>query len=59
MITYLTTDVLEDNVTAPSTASFTVLPSVHPTGVVTSHSLVADSDHMTKVSYEFQLRRRT
>ena len=38
---------------------YTVLPSVPPTGVVMSHSLVADSDHTTKVSYEFHLRHRT
>ena len=54
-----TIDVLEDNVMGPPTASVTVLPSIPPTGVVTSHSLVADSNYMTKVSYEFQLRRRT
>lgn len=37
----------------------TVLPSVPPTGVVTSHSLVAGSEQTTKVTYEFQLRHRT
>lgn len=47
-------DTLDDN----ALASVTVLPSVPPTGVVTSHSLVGDSNHMTQVSYEFQLRRR-
>lgn len=49
----------EGNALGPSTDHVTVLPSVPPTGVVTSHSLVTDSNHMTKVSYEFHLRRRT
>ena len=50
-----------DDVLGQSTeyTSVTVLPSVPPTGVVTSHSLVADSNHTTKVSYEFHLRHRT
>lgn len=52
-------DVSEGNALGPSTDHVTVLPSVPPTGVVTSHSLVADSNHMTKVSYEFHLRHRT
>lgn len=55
---YCILDTLDDTASSDYT-SVTVLPSVPPTGVVTSHSLATDSNHLTKVSYEFHLRRRT